>query len=367
MCILAVSGDVGGARAIMPVLEYFFIQGCSFSIVMHGILAKESPDSWNRILPVLNGQKSLESYFKQGACKILLFSTSVRDVFPLRVARLAREYGLFVICLLDSWMNYRSRLEIDGKETFWPDIYAVMDEYAFKESVDDGIPSSMLRVVGHPEFGNLKEDYIQFKSADRRSLYEKHGLNPEKKLLVFISEPVEKDQGPYLGSSYPYFRGYTEKMILIRLCKFLQPFAAKFQLVTILHPRENQQGIQKCWEEHRGDLSGGIISFGKGRQGVMLADGVAGMASKPLYEAWLINKPVISLQPGLRLPHLNFLQRKEGCFFVSEDLQWNDFMLLWLDDVERKKDVDSMKSEIELHSTAAKNVAEIILNNLGDR
>ena len=46
MSLLAVSGDVGGARAIIPVLDYLYSDNEPFTIVNHSFLADEAPEAF---------------------------------------------------------------------------------------------------------------------------------------------------------------------------------------------------------------------------------------------------------------------------------------------------------------------------------
>lgn len=358
MSLLAVSGDVGGARAIIPVLDYLYSNNESFTIVNHSFLADEAPKSWRRIPAVLKGDNSIESLLARGCFKGLIFGTSVKDTLPLKIARLAKQFGLYTICLLDNWMNYRYRLEIDGEETFLPDIYIVMDEVAFREACEAGIPVSVLKVMGQPALVSLGEEYHQWNIEDRCRNFETFGLNEEKKLIVFISEPAEADQGS--GPECPQYRGYTEKTVLKELCDRLQPFSAKYQLGIIRHPREDTDELDKVWQQFRGTIEGKLLEIDSGRQAVFLADAVAGMASILLYEAWLINKPVISLQPGLCRPQLNFMRKREGVFCVTRDSDWDYAINAWLKEVDKENKNKAVKSDVELHTQAPVKIAKLV-------
>lgn len=364
MSILAVAGDVGGARAVIPVLDYLASVGESLTIVDYGFLTNEAPNSWKRTPAILRGKDSLEHLFDTERFKVLIFATSVKDAFPLRVAQLARRFGVYVICLLDNWMNYRHRLRMNGQQVFLPDLYMVMDALAFEGACADGIPASILRVIGQPALASLGEEYRKWSMEDRRRKFEALGLREEKKLIVFISEPAEADQGS--GPEFPRYRGYTEKTVLRELCARLQPFSDKCQLGIVRHPREQFDGLNKLWQECHGTLRGGLLEIDKGRQAVFLADGVAGMASILLYEAWLINKPVISLQPGLCKPQLNVMEQREGIFCITSAAEWDAVMREWMDEVDKLGESLGFKKDLELHVQAARNAGGIIVDYLNN-
>ena len=115
--------------------------------------------------------------------------------------------------------------------------------------------------------------------------------------MLFVSEPVEMDQGG--KDSFPEYRGYTEKEVLPLFCQAAQPFADELFLLIAPHPREDGSALERLWREHRGCLEGRILAAGEGREAAFSSFGVAGMASVLLYESWLLGLPVLS-QPGVR-------------------------------------------------------------------
>jgi len=205
-----IAGDVGGARAIIPALERLAKSSTQFSIADHGFLSKEAPVNWPRIpAPFFESSESLEKSLKQDEVGVLVFGTSVEDTIPLSVARLSKSAGIPVICVLDNWMGYRRRLEMDGLPMLLPDNYAVMDDLAFKEALADGIPSDILIITGQPALSSLAEDYEDWQRQDHSELLSTLGLSSNKKLIAFISEPAEADHGT--GPESAQFRGYTGK------------------------------------------------------------------------------------------------------------------------------------------------------------
>jgi len=357
MSLAAVSGDIGGARAILPVLEYMYNHKQEFKIVDHGILAKLSDVNWPRI-SIPEATKSRPGLFSENKVKALIFTTSVKDTFPLKLARAASSQGIPVLCLLDNWMNYRHRLEIDGEPALIPDVYMVMDDLAKAEAIGEGVPESVLRVVGQPALGSLADEYQRWKKQNRAKYFESAGLDITKKLIVFISEPVSNDQGS--GPENPQYRGYTEKTVLKQFCAELQPFAADYQLCIAPHPRDDIAELNILWERCREEMTGRLLLLKSGRQAVFLADGVAGMASVLLYEAWLMSRPVISLQPGLNRLQLAFMQKREGAICITDARQWHEKVSVWMKELANSNLTNGFKDELSLHISAAANVAGVI-------
>lgn len=357
MSILAASGDIGGGRALFVVLEELVSRNCLFSIIENGFLAKNSPAEWHRI-PA--DSRVIESIFADRQIKVFVFTSSIKDTVALRIARVGKKQGAYIVYLLDNWMNYRQRLEMDGQTMLVPDKYVVMDDLAFEEACADGIPRSVLDVAGQPVLAQLGHQFEQWnKDNNRIEYFKKLNFDPRKKLIAFISEPAEADHGS--DATNPLYRGYTEKTVLKKLCSKLQPFADKYQIALVPHPREDVKVISKQWQECSGELQGGIVKLDSGRQAIFLADGIAGMASILLYEAWLLNKSVISLQPGLCKPHLDIMQKRNGVFCVTEDGQLDKVIDNWLVEIDQPRDIKETKNELKLHMRAPELVADIIM------
>jgi hypothetical protein len=326
--ILVGAGDVGGARAILPALHELRRRGRPFDLLDHGFITTEAPEGWPRVgLPSKDAvlQRRLQADYQ-----IYVFGTSVRDCYPLRLARVAQASGLPVICVLDNWMNYRRRLETDGQPVLLPDGYAVMDDLARDEAVADGVPIGCLRVVGQAALATLADEYLacSVDAKRERVLRESGWAGCGKRLVVFISEPASKDQGADQLS--PHFRGYTEQTVLGLLAHCLQPFHESVQVGLVPHPREDAMGLLAHWRACQGRVQGGQLPVATGREAVFIAHGVCGMASLLLYEAMLLGKPVLSLQPSLRLPQLEFLRKQGVESFVTDEAAAPDTIGRWL-------------------------------------
>jgi hypothetical protein len=204
---------------------------------------------------------------------------------------------------------------MDGLPALVPDVYTVMDEYALQAALRDGVAASVLEVTGQPALASLA-DALRTLSPDELLQKRKYlGFAPQKIRIAFISEPVAQDQGA--SPAAPHYRGYTEKDVLRLFCRHLQPFADRVEIALLPHPRQNHAALSGLWRHCRGSLQGGLRTDISGREAVCLATGVAGMASILLYEAWLLGKPVISLQPNLRPDALRMLQTRQGVVFVE--------------------------------------------------
>lgn len=309
--VLFAAADPGGAAAVLPVAVAAAAEGQAVLVLEHGFLGANAPPELVRVSPPAMGGE--DEWLARLGVGVLCFGTSLADPLPLALARAASAAGVPVACVLDNWMNYRARLETDGGPMLVPEIYAVMDDKAAAEAEADGVPPTCLKVTGHPGLAGLAA--LGGRAGDPRR-------------VAFIGEPVTRDQGD--GPHHPGWRGYTERDALALLCRVLQPHASDVELTIVPHPRDDVEALSALWRECRGRLTGEVAAGMPGRQAVREAGRVAGMASILLYEAWVLGRPVLSLQPGLVRPDLAAAVDRPGIRLVRRAEQAEAEIAGWL-------------------------------------
>lgn len=355
--VLFAAADPGGANAILPVAVNLAAGGGEVAILDHGFLGRNAPAGLRRLAPPSTADPA--DWLRETGAGGLCFGTSLADPLPLALARAARRQGLPVLCVLDNWMNYRARLGIDGGAILVPDVYAVMDDKARDEALADGVPASCLRVAGHPGLAGLAAQADAAGPEWRRALRSRLGLGLDGRgLAAFIGEPVARDQGT--GPEFPHWRGYTERDALALLCRELQPFAGSLDLAIVPHPRDDVAELAELWQTNRGHLGGGLVEGVAGREVMLAADRVAGMASVLLYEAWLVGKPAISLQPGLVRDDLGAAVRRPGIAVVTEAGPARAAIARWL-----AADQGEMRPDCRRHFGAPAGLADVMRNLMG--
>jgi hypothetical protein len=356
--ILFASGDVGGSRALLPIAEVCKEKAYPFAVLDHGSITEELPTHWKRVYWMKgNDSTAIKRCLREHGVDVLVFASSLKDNVALCFARQAQELEIPVVHVLDNWSNYRLRMEIDGYQALIPDVYTVMDELAYEDAIRDGVKPSILAKVGQPALANLRYEYAEWNKASRIDKCLDLRLNPAKTLIAFVSEPVELDQG---GSSVsPLYRGYTEQIVLRMFCEGLQSIASEIEIGIIAHPREDPTRLASCWHRHKGELTGRVLKVERGREGIFLANAVAGMASILLYDAWLIGKPVASLQPGLLTDSLRMLSNREDVCFVDSYEHFHSLLMQWLQAI-HYRNIFNPRSEIEMHEQAPMKVFGIV-------
>lgn len=358
MKVMFASGDIGGARALLPVMELCERKSLHFLMFEHGYIVSEAPKRWGKVfLGDGMDRAAAESLFKRNKIGVIVFASSVKDAIPLTLARWARELNIPVIHVLDNWTGYRRRMEKDGLPAFMPDVYTAIDDLAFEEAIKDGIDKSILKITGQPALASLFREYRSRGGIDMGTERKRVGFDPEKPLIVFVSEPVEDDQGASLASAE--FRGYTEKRVLRLFCEALQPHSEEIEIGLLPHPREDKDRLLMLWDKCRGSLAGKLLHLDTGRESLFLADAVAGMASILLYEAWLLGKPVISLQPGLRHKQLRMLQKRNGVVFVDSYERMISSLASWVTTIQTGN-WTALGPEAQLHEKAPENIFRLV-------
>jgi hypothetical protein len=333
MAILAAAGDVGGLRALVPALERLGADGGKVYLWDH----RDLPAA----LPALPKVKKIPADVR---CTV--FSTSAADTVPLQLARRARAAGLRVECVLDSWMNYRRRLEMDGGPLFVPDAYHVMDDLARSRAIAEGLPPDVVSVSGHPALADLGAPDAEQRSMLRRRIAERVGFEPDRNLLVWVSEPAGREQAA----------GYTEEQALGELCSAVRAHGGPFAICVLAHPREDRALVQVAWARRSLGLPGGVLPPGEitSREAVGAAHAVAGMTSILLYESWLLGRPTLSLQPGLARPDLRVYRDRPGvlCVETPEEMA---AIAGWLEAA--REDRGAPRPELDAHRGAAARLA----------
>ena len=328
MTALFVASEVGSVRAILPVAAMCRREGVQCTVLDVGAMSVEAP-RWG-IEPVHCQESSagISQFLEEHGVDVLIFSSNIKDRFPLRVARQAREMGIPCIHVLDYWNGYARRLELDGGPLFLPDVYAIPDELARQHAMAEGFGPEALLVTGHPGFADIMGDHFPGKLEERENFRRKNGFDPKRLLLVFVSEPVEHDQGN--NSSCAGYRGYTEKAVLKLFLDALQPCADRVQVAVLPHPREDRISLDGFVAGAKGEVTAESVVLERGRDVLSMASGVVGMSSTLLYESWLLGLPVVSIQPELAQDSLRNLENREGVLFVTKANEVARIMQKWV-------------------------------------
>jgi len=349
--------EVGSVRALLPVcIELVRTERTVVLIEKKGHFAVEVVEELAQsYVDAQPNEDDIKRFLKENSIDILLFSVNIHDTRPLRIARIAKELGIKTVHLLDYWNGYRTRMELDGESMFQPTRYLVPDEYAKKKSIEEGIPSNLVNVVGQPAFVNVE---VNYQRAKKLSNPFENISRDGYKIILFASEPVAFDQGRSIEENKNY-RGYTEKDVIQILLKNLKSMDEKFMVMVLPHPRQDIKELENIWKSAGGNKYGKIMKEYRSRDLLPFVNGVTGMTSTLLYEAWLLGKPVLSLQPGLRNDSQRMLSGKEGVILVDKYKNSNKIISDWLLAL-HDQTTSRQYTEIMHHKNANRLILEIL-------
>ena len=346
------AGDVGGARAILPVARLAKNRGYGVAAMKHGIFYTEGEADWSWY----DASDFHKPLFWQSQYSALIYATSVKDHAAVDAAIAAQKAGVPICHVLDNWSSYKQRLSGSGGISCIPDCYAVMDELAAQDAVAHGVPEKILQVTGQPSLAKIYDETLQFPS-----------MKDDGRLrLLFVSEPAKQDSGDQSGANW---RGYDEdevstlfvKSLLRGLILVLLP-GTTLELQIAPHPREDDETVRQRWLKLCANqpITLKILDRRETRSALHAANAVAGMTSILLYESWLLGKPTLSLQPGLTLPSLRALGKRDGLIFCDHapDAQTCVIRLLRM----ASSTTPIVRQELTLHRNAAANVLSLVID-----
>jgi hypothetical protein len=359
MIVLVSAIEVGSVRVLIPVCIELVKGGHTVLIERKGHFLTESIKELESSfinLPV--GEDNLRRFIQEKGITALLFSVNLHDTRPMDIARIAHSLDVQTIHIIDYWNGYRSRMEIDGLPMFQPTIYMVPDEYARKKAIKEGILSNLIKVVGQPAFAWVEE---AFQCASQQKNPLETLSDNYVKTILFVSEPAAHDQGNSLEEN-PNYRGYTERDAIQILINAIKITDEQYLVAVLPHPRQDVERLKETWKSCGGDLYGSVQDVGlRGRDFLPFVHGVAGMSSTLLYEAWLVGKSVLRIQPGLLNESARNMERKEGIVLINQYANANEKALQWLTELPNFP-TQQYQAELKLHKQAPKRIVEEIAN-----
>jgi len=312
--VLICGGDVGGMKALTRPFS-LIDKTKHVDVVDHRDIKNYIETYEYNYISIDQARTNLEN----NTYDIYYFSTSVSDSTALELAEISKSNGVDVYCILDNWMNYKSRLVNKDNKFIAPNKYFIMDELAKDEAVLDGICPSTLTITGQPSLDILVKQN-GYSDIDKREIKKKvcdHlNLSFEKELVLFISEPCALDQGRSLSEN-PNFRGYTEEDSIREILNALNESSNEYNFIIVPHPRQVDGELDLIWDKYKGNTEGGLFRGIDPHDLVASSDIVTGMASILLYIAWLLGKKTCSVQPNLINDGLRNLEKRDGIRFLT--------------------------------------------------
>ena len=194
-----------------------------------------------------------------------LISSATGSKHETDFVNIAAQYNVTSIQFIDTWYGYMKRFLPRGKATL-PDYILVIDKKAREEAILEGLPEKKLVEIGNPSWGkNRTHQKISIKN------------------IVFVSQPIDR----YYGNSL----GYNEIDAWNEVIKLRNKYPDVVnQLIIAQHPSGSLLDSIDARD---------VIIERNSRKAIEISGSVIGIFSSLLVEAFVSNKNVISIQPGL--------------------------------------------------------------------
>ena len=346
--VVVVCGDPGGAAAVAPVIKELERDG---RVEVMPFAYNEANEVWKGM--GIERKKAIASYYQE--VKFVLTGTSMNNLnLEKCLLMFANSSQIPSLSILDFWSNYKQRFSNYGKGMLLPTKIAIMDEFAKQEMIAEGFDPDRLVITGQPAFDCLADKRAAFNEGKRYDVWRGNGVHPDKKLVVFASQPHSKQ---------PYDYGYNEHTVLDMLIKALSDIDPMIHVIVRPHPREKIEDL--LMHERADNPTVTVKRKGDVHDLLMAADLVVGMNTELLVESCYLGCITLSLQPGMkgtdRLP-TNRLGVSWGVYdriFIRPSLR-GFLMNVWAR--------DNMKAKLQnftVKEKAAPKVAQLIYEMIG--
>jgi len=328
--ILLLSHDPGGANTIIPLVKPLKKRGYQVLLYGKSLALKKYSEFGLKGIDISQDSKTLSpknlrSFLLKNLPDFIITGTSAEDMTERYLWQVSSKLGIPSFAILDGWMNYGIRFSKYGisqinlfnkhkKTIYLPTKICVMDSLARKEAIRDGLNSKEILITGQPYFQLLLK---QKATNNQNCLRKKLKISPSDFLIVYVSEPISKSYRETENSNH--YWGYTEKTIFNYLLQELDKITKdkknqKITLLIKLHPREDLNSydtlVKKLKLESR--LKVQVIKKPISNWDLILsANLICGMSSMLLTEALFLDKPVLSVQIGLKRENPFILAKKK--------------------------------------------------------
>ncbi len=322
--ILAACKDRGGSNILLPAVKrlrqggfdvtllgyetsekFFKEQGVKFNTIKDFGLEKADEESMAKLLFIL----------KPG---LILLGTSWRESIEKPLAAAGKKQGITTVAVLDYWSNYRKRFFLNPDngtqedfEKYSPDYFLVMSKFAKREAVREGFKKSSVIIVGQPYFDGLQKERENFKQLEKTAFRKKMKISGEEITVLFLSQSLE-EMALSKGKCEKEF-GFCPVEVVNFIVKALGKISTenkkKFVLVIKTHPAEKYGKYAELEKIKSPRVI--IDNNSDARQLILGSDFVLGMHSITLFDALVLGKPVLSIQPNLKIRDPLYLDGKQ--------------------------------------------------------
>jgi len=297
--VIIIGRQSGTANAFAPVINALREQGINLATLAFS----HAYDAWKR-----NGINAVKIESYEDA--VIILDSILDPCFMLTgTSHFAREDSYFWdwahrrvlpnLAFVDHWVSYWQRFStgLPGSARFdvLPERIAVIDELAATRMIEAGCPPHLILITGHPAFDilpclqGITDHGLRAKLIPSNCSY----------LILFVSEPHSRMYASQVRSTLSYTERDALTLTLTALERIGEESQERFCLVVKPHPLEEPDRINCVLKAHKTlRYVTSLIADGPRDALVEASDVIVGGTSMLLYEASLMGRPVISVQPN---------------------------------------------------------------------
>ncbi len=229
----------------------------------------------------------------------LVFSSASFKDIEVKSMIYAKQRNIRGVQFFDTWYNYYKRLVKQNNKVL-ADKVCLIDKLAYNDAISEGIDKTKLVIIGQPYLERIKLKRKFINSNDN---------------IMFINQPISKykEMGFLNYNENDVWRIVSSAMKKVR-DKFNSFFFAK-------HPQEKNFSIKKNIIKELG-----ITLLDNGQDGLEKCDTFLGIFSSLMFDAFLKDKNVISVQPKYKTKNLCMLSRCSYIKLVSDEIELEDYL-----------------------------------------
>ncbi|MBT4933442.1 MAG: hypothetical protein HOL66_01660 [Rhodospirillaceae bacterium] len=211
-----------------------------------------------------------------------------------------RAYNVPTLAFLDQWQNYLLRFYGKGPTdpSQLPDHINCINRIGEEEMLAEGFPAERLVLFGQPYLTSVIEQAKTLRPAD---IKQKLGLDKALRTSLFVSESLSEYYGKSLG-----FDQFDAAETFLRIVS--RSNVDGIALVK-LHPKDNLKKFRYLEKKFPALRIKFLQQEVTAVESIVMSDEIYGMTSIMLLEAFLLGRPVVSLQPNLKVENRLVLSR----------------------------------------------------------
>lgn len=315
--VLLFSRDPGGANTVAPLYKKLIEKGYNVNLYGKDVALNKYNEYGLKGIDINTklsciSKDEIHKFLLKEAPNFLITGTSADDFTEKYLWECAEKLKIPSFAILDQWVNYGLRFSEFGvselkeyenkrEHSYLPSKILVMDNYAKKQMIKEGIGKDKILVSGHPYFEYLINKKETINNEVIKVFRESISSNDNDYIITYASEPISQTYNESDNSEH--YWGYSERTIFKEFISVLNEVAQKshkkIKLIIRLHPKESENNYNDLIDNINNNISVLIDKKLDGFEVMCASNLICGMSSMFLIEGAVLGKPIISMQMGL--------------------------------------------------------------------